>query len=331
MSSEASGQTAAAQTAAAQHSLCFVVPCYNEEDALPYFVEAMAKVEGTLSDRLARPFTFVFVDDGSADGTLAVLKDLNKRDERYHYVSFSRNFGKEAGLIAGLERSLTYDVTDVVVMDVDLQDPPELLGEMLDRMDNEGCDIVATYRESRKGEPPIRSWFAHRFYGIMNGMSDVEMRDGARDFRVMRREVVQSICSMPERERFSKGLFAWVGFKTEWIGYENIEREHGQTSWSFMSLFRYAIDGMVAFSKVPLEALSAIGLLVFAIAIIFLLFILIRAAIFGDPVAGWPSLVCIVTLLSGIQIFGMGVLGLYLSKIYSEVKGRPHYLVREER
>ena len=330
MSPEASEQTATVQ-AVAQHGLCIVVPCYNEEDAISYFVEAMAKVEDSLSERLARPFTYVFVDDGSVDGTLAVLKDLNKKDERYHYVSFSRNFGKEAGLIAGLERSLAYDVTDVVVMDVDLQDPPELLGQMLDRMDGAGCDIVATYRENRKGEPPIRSWFAHRFYGIMNGMSDVELRDGARDFRMMRREVVKAICNMPERERFSKGLFAWVGFKTEWIGYQNVEREHGQTSWSFMNLFHYAIDGMVAFSKVPLEALSAVGLLVFVIAIIFLLFILVRAAIFGDPVAGWPSLVCIVTLLSGIQIFGMGVLGLYLSKIYSEVKGRPHYLVREER
>lgn len=245
-------------------------------------------------------------------------------------VSFSRNFGKEAGLICGLERALNLDATHVVVMDADLQDPPSLMPKMFQIMDETGCEVVATYRRTRQGEPPVRSWFAHRFYNIMNRHSDVQLRDGARDFRLMTRRVVEAICSLPERERFSKGIFAWVGFKTEWLGYDNVEREWGSTSWSFWGLVRYALDGMVAFSTAPLEAVSVAGLIVFLLSVIFLIFIIVRAMLFGDPVAGWPSLVCLITLFAGMLLLSMGIVGLYVAKIYNESKGRPHYVIAEE-
>ncbi len=311
-------------------TLCIVVPCYNEEESLGAFRDALEEVEGSLTEYLAKPIDFVFVDDGSGDRTLAILREFHRLSSRYHYVSFSRNFGKEAGLLAGLQQAEKLGSTCVAVMDVDLQDPPALLPKMFARMAETDCDVVATYRESREGEPPVRSWFAHRFYGLMNRISDVEMRDGARDFRLMRQRVVRAILSLPERERFSKGLFAWVGFDTEWIGYKNIEREHGETHWSFWSLVKYAMSGVIDFSKVPLEGISIAGLVVFLLSLVFLVFIVVRAAIFGDPVAGWPSLVCIVTLLCGLQLLGIGVIGLYLSRIYSEVKARPAYVAKEE-
>lgn len=308
--------------------LSIVVPCYNEQDSIQPFLQATCPVLDGLAS--FDDWRIVFVNDGSADATLTQMRNAHAADPRVAYVSFSRNFGKEAGLLAGMEKSLALGASHVVVMDVDLQDPPSLLPQMIERMETTGCDIVATYRTTRAGEPPIRSWFARRFYALMGRFSDVEMRDGARDYRIMTRRVVEAIASMPENQRFSKGLFAWVGYHTEWIGYENIERTTGETHWSFFSLFGYALDGIIAFSVAPLIFISLLGLTVFALAMLFLVFIFIRALLFGDPVAGWPSLVCIVTLLSGLQLLSMGVLGLYLSKVYSEVKRRPVYLVAEE-
>lgn len=306
--------------------LVVVVPCHNEEGSLPCFRDTWKQVERKLSESVE----YVFIDDGSTDGTLTLLRSAHDEDSRYHYVSFSRNFGKEAGLICGLERALNLDATHVVVMDADLQDPPSLMPQMFKIMDETGCEVVATYRRTRQGEPPVRSWFAHRFYSIMNRHSDVQLRDGARDFRLMTRRVVEAICSLPEHERFSKGIFAWVGFKTEWLGYDNVEREWGSTSWSFWGLVRYALDGMVAFSTAPLEAVSVAGLIVFLLSVIFLIFIIVRAMLFGDPVAGWPSLVCLITLFAGMLLLSMGIVGLYVAKIYNESKGRPHYVIAEE-
>lgn len=309
--------------------LAVVVPCYNEEESLPHFAEVWAGVEREVAGFFPR-VEYVLVNDGSADGTLGVMRAMSAADPRWHYTSFSRNFGKEAGLIAGLERALALGATHVVVMDADLQDPPQLMPELCREMAEGGCDVVATYRRTRAGEPPVRSWFAHRFYALMNRHSDVQMRDGARDFRLMTRRVVEAICSLPERERFSKGIFVWVGFDTRWVGYDNVEREWGSTSWSFWGLVRYALDGVVAFSTAPLEAVSVAGLATFLLSIIFLIFIIVRALIFGDPVAGWPSLVCLITLFSGMLMLGMGIVGLYVAKIYSESKGRPHYIVAEQ-
>lgn len=309
--------------------LVVVVPCYNEEASLPHFVAAWSEVEKDIA-RFFPLTEYVFVNDGSADGTLPVLRKLRQANERFHYTSFSRNFGKEAGLIAGLQRALDLGATHVVVMDADLQDPPTLMPQMCQEMKDSGCDVVATYRRTREGEPPVRSWFAHRFYSLMNSHSDVQMRDGARDFRLMTRRVVQVICSLPERERFSKGIFAWVGFDTRWIGYDNVEREWGSTSWSFWSLVRYALDGIVAFSTAPLEVVSVAGLVIFLLSIIFLIFIVVRKLIFGDPVAGWASLVCIVSFFSGASLLAQGVVGLYIAKIYTETKNRPYYIVAEE-
>lgn len=308
--------------------LSIVVPCYNEQETIEAFLLATTPVLNSLSS--FDDWRIVLVDDGSRDDTLEVMRRAHAQDQRVAYVSFSRNFGKEAGILAGMEKALDLGASHVVVMDVDLQDPPSLLPQMVERMEATGCDIVATYRTTRAGEPPIRSWFARRFYTLMGRFSDVEMRDGARDYRIMTRRVTEAIVGMPETQRFSKGLFAWVGFKTEWIGYENIERTAGDTHWSFFSLFGYALDGIIAFSVAPLTFISLLGLAFFVLSMLFLLFIFVRALLFGDPVAGWPSLVCIITLLSGLQLLSMGVLGLYLSKVYSEVKRRPMYLVAEQ-
>lgn len=317
-------------TDACVKGLCVVVPCFNEEESLTPFRDVMKQVEPTLSHWLNIPITYVFVNDGSTDHTQDILKRMHEENPNVHYVTFSRNFGKEAALLAGLNKALETKCSYITVMDADLQDPPTLLPSMFERMIDTDCDIVATFRESRDGEPPVRSWFAHRFYHLLNRISSVEMRDGARDFRLMQQRVVKSITSMPERERFSKGLFQWVGFQTEWIGYANIEREHGKTHWSFRSLFKYAIDGIIAFSTLPLEAISVAGLVLCLIALVALLFIIIRTLVFGDPTSGWPSLVCIIIVLSGLQLFGIGILGLYISKIYSEVKRRPLYIISEE-
>lgn len=307
-----------------------VVPCHNEEESLPHFYERLNQVERELAPYLDGPMGYVLVDDGSTDGTLAVMRSLHERTGNWHYLSFSRNFGKEAGLLAGMRRALELGATHVAVMDADLQDPPELLPLMCERIQAGGCDAVAAYRETREGEPPIRSWFAHRFYDFMNHISDANMRDGARDFRLMTRRMAAEVCAMPEVGRFSKGLFMWVGFETEWVGYANVEREHGQTSWSFWSLVRYALDGILAFSNWPLRMVSVVGVAVSVLALFFLIFIFLRALFFGDPVAGWPSMICVITLLGGMQILGIGIIGLYLAKVFDEVKRRPLYIVAEE-
>ena len=286
-----------------------IVPCFNEEEVIPLYYEEMQKVRKQEEGKI--DFEIIFIDDGSKDKTLEVIKKLSEQDECIHYVSFSRNFGKEAAMYAGFEHA---NGEYVVTMDVDLQDPPHLIPEMIRCIEEEGYDSVATRRVTRKGEPPIRSFFARRFYGLINKISDADIVDGARDFRMMKRDMVNAILSMPEYNRFTKGIFGWVGFKTKWIEFENVERAAGETKWSFWKLFRYALEGIIAFSTVPLTIVSLIGVVVCIIAFLFLLFVVIRAVIFGDPVAGWPSLICVISFLSGIQLLGIGVVGMYLSK-----------------
>ena len=303
-----------------------IVPCFNEEEVIPLYYEEMQKVRKQEEGKI--DFEIIFIDDGSKDKTLEVIKKLSEQDECIHYVSFSRNFGKEAAMNAGFEHA---NGEYVVTMDVDLQDPPHLIPEMIRCIEEEGYDSVATRRVTRKGEPPIRSFFARRFYGLINKISDADIVDGARDFRMMKRDMVNAILSMPEYNRFTKGIFGWVGFKTKWIEFENVERAAGETKWSFWKLFRYALEGIIAFSTVPLTIVSLIGVVVCIIAFLFLLFVVIRAVIFGDPVAGWPSLICVISFLSGIQLLGIGVVGMYLSKTYLETKKRPIYIKKESK
>ncbi len=305
--------------------LTIIVPCYNEEESLPIFYETVCSLEDKLS---SVNLEFMFVDDGSRDKTLDVCRNLSEKDERVHYVSFSRNFGKEAGIYAGLEKA---HGDYVVIMDADLQDPPALLPEMLGYIESGEYECVATRRVDRKGEPPIRSWFARKFYKLMNKISTADIVDGARDYQMMTRKVVDAIVSMKEYNRFSKGIFGWVGFKRKWIEFENVERVAGETKWSFWKLFLYAIDGIVAFSTAPLIMASIFGLLMCVVAFLFIVVIIVRTAIFGDPTNGWPSMVCIILLVSGIQLLCIGVLGQYLSKAYLETKNRPIYLVQEEK
>lgn len=303
-----------------------IVPCFNEEEVIPLYYEEMQKVRKQEEGKI--DFEIIFIDDGSKDKTLEVIKKLSEQDECIHYVSFSRNFGKEAAMYAGFEHA---NGEYVVTMDVDLQDPPHLIPEMIRCIEEEGYDSVATRRVTRKGEPPLRSFFARRFYGLINKISDADIVDGARDFRMMKRDMVNAILSMPEYNRFTKGIFGWVGFKTKWIEFENVERAAGETKWSFWKLFRYALEGIIAFSTVPLTIVSLIGVIVCIIAFLFLLFVVIRAVIFGDPVAGWPSLICVISFLSGIQLLGIGVVGMYLSKTYLETKKRPIYIKKESK
>lgn len=307
--------------------LSIIVPCYNEEESLPIFYKTVCELEqqGQLN---SVDMEFVFVDDGSRDGTLQVFRKLKAKDERVHYVSFSRNFGKEAGIYAGLGKSKG---DYVVIMDADLQDPPAMLPEMLKYIEGGEYERVATRRVDRKGEPPIRSWFARKFYKLMNRISSTDIVDGARDYQMMTRKVVDAIISMGEYNRFSKGIFGWVGFKSKWLEFENVERIAGETKWSFWKLFIYAIDGIVAFSTAPLIMASVFGLIMCLVAFAFIIAIIIRTLVFGDPTSGWPSMVCIILLVSGIQLLCMGVLGQYLAKTYLETKKRPIYLVQEEK
>lgn len=308
-----------------EKKLCsIVVPCYNEEEAIPIYYQEMQKVFAQMPEL---DFEFEFIDDGSRDGTLAVIRKLREQDERVHYVSFSRNFGKEAGIFAGLEHSKG---DYVVIMDVDLQDPPEMLPEMYRTVAEEGYDCAATRRADRKGEPVIRSFFARMFYRLINRISPADIVDGARDYRLMTRQMVDSILSMSEYNRFSKGIFGWVGFDTKWLSYENVERVAGETKWSFWKLFVYSLEGIVAFSTAPLAIASFFGLFCCVMALIGVVFIFVRALIFGDPVAGWPSMMCIMTLLGGIQLLCMGIMGMYLAKTYLECKNRPIYIAKSE-
>ena len=299
-----------------------VVPCYNEEESIPLFYEEIKRV--SKEDKLN--INIIFVNDGSKDNSLNIMKELAKKDKIVKYISFSRNFGKEAAMLAGLEASTGDYIT---VMDVDLQDPPSLLSEMVKAIEEEGYDIVGTRRVTRKGEPIIRSFFARKFYKIINKMSKVEMVDGARDYRLMTRQVVNSILKLKEYNRYSKGLFSYVGFNTKWLEYENVQRVAGETKWSFWKLFMYAIEGIVAFTTIPLTIATMIGFIFCLVAFIMIIVVIVKTLVFGDPTSGWPSLACIIFLVSGVQLLCIGVIGEYLSKMYLEVKNRPIYVVKE--
>ena len=305
--------------------LSMIVPSYNEEENIFDFYEELMKNAPFFQSR-ELDVEVIYIDDGSKDKTAEKVKELAARDARVHLVSFSRNFGKEAAIYAGLKKAKgDYSV----LMDCDLQDPPALLPDMFRYID-EGFDSVATRRVSRKGEPPIRSLFARMFYRIMNKISKTEIVDGARDYRLMKRQVVDAILAMAEYNRITKGIFGWVGYETKWLEYENVERKKGETKWSFWKLFLYSLDGITAFSTVPLAVASFMGVLFCGLAFLMIVFTIVRKLIFGDPTSGWPSLVCIILLCSGVQLFCLGIVGQYLSKTYMEVKKRPIYLVKEE-
>jgi len=305
--------------------LSVIVPCYNEEENVSFFYEEFMKQEAFLAEKDIT-FEILYVNDGSKDGTSDEVKKLHALDERVHLISFSRNFGKESAIYAGLQKSKG---DYAVLMDADLQDPPALLPEMFSYIE-QGYDSVATRRVNRKGEPVIRSFFARRFYGLMRRISKTEIVDGARDYRLMTRQVVDAILSMCEYNRFTKGIFGWVGYETKWIEYQNIERMKGETKWSFWKLLMYSFDGIVAFSTAPLALASVFGILFCFLAFLLIIFIIVKTLIFGDPVGGWPSSICIISLIGGVQMFCIGVLGQYLSKTYMEVKKRPIYLIKEE-
>ncbi|MBP5599711.1 MAG: glycosyltransferase family 2 protein [Lachnospiraceae bacterium] len=303
-----------------------IVPCYNEEENVEDFYNEILKQEEYLKAN-SLELELIYVDDGSKDGTAAEVKKLIEKDKRVHLISFSRNFGKEAAIYAGLQNAKG---DFAAIMDADLQDPPALLPQLFDAILKEGYDCAATRRVNRKGEPPIRSWFARRFYSLMKKISDTELMDGARDYRLMTRMVIDAVLSVKEYNRFSKGIFGWVGFKTKWIEFENVERRKGETKWSFWGLLKYSLEGIMAFSSAPLLIASYIGLFFTVIAFLALIFIFVRALIFGDPTSGWPSLACIIVLVAGVQLFCLGVVGQYLSKVYLEVKERPIYIVKEK-
>lgn len=304
--------------------LCsIVVPCYNEEETIEIFYNEVNKYLDEFDDL---EFEIIYVDDGSTDHSLMEMKKLAVSDSRVKYVSFSRNFGKEAGLFAGLEASKG---DYVVTMDVDLQDPPALLKQMYLAVKNEGYDCVATRRANRKGEAIVRSWFSKKFYQLINKISNADIVDGARDYRFMTRQMVDCVLKMREYNRFTKGIYGWIGFKTKWISFENVQRSAGATKWSFWKLFFYAIEGIVAFSTTPLWIASIMGVVCCLIAFVALLVVVIRALLFGDPVAGWPSTISIIIFIGGLQMLFMGILGLYVSKMYLETKNRPIYLVKE--
>lgn len=302
--------------------ISIIVPCYNEQEALPLFHKEVSRV----LQEMGESYELIFVNDGSRDSTLSVMRTLAEEDDHIVYLSFSRNFGKESAMYAGFCNARG---DYIAVMDADLQDPPALLPEMFALLQSGEYDSVATRRETRAGEPPIRSWFARRFYKLINRISDADIVDGARDFRLMRRSMVDAILSMSEYNRFSKGIFGWVGFRTYWLPYENVERVAGQTKWNFWGLCKYAIDGIIDFSQAPLSMASWCGIGMTACSIFALLFIIIRRLIWGDPVAGWASTICTILLIGGLQLFFLGIIGQYIAKIYLETKHRPHFIVSE--
>jgi len=309
--------------------LSIIVPCLNEEEAIPLFYEEIMKTKAQFDKELGDvDFEILFIDDGSTDRTIDVVKSLREKDKSVRYVSFSRNFGKEAALYAGFEKSKG---DYVVCMDADLQDPPSLLMEMYRAVTLEGYDSAATRRVTRKGEPPIRSFFARCFYKMMGKISKTEFVDGARDYRIMTRKMVDAILSMGEYNRFTKGIYGWVGFETKWFEYENIERVAGETKWSFWKLFKYSIEGIIGFSTAPLSIATFLGFIITMVAFVWIIFIIVKTIRYGDPTAGWPSLACMIMMFGGIQLFSIGILGQYLAKTYLEVKKRPIYIAREEK
>lgn len=304
-------------------SVTLIVPCYNEEESLPIFYRAVCEVAQSLTNYQIK---MLLVNDGSKDRTLSVMRDLSAKDERVKYISFSRNFGKEAAMYAGFCNA---DGDYVAVLDADMQDPPSLLPQMLEILETGEYDSVATRRVTREGEPPIRSFFARMFYKIINKISDADVVDGARDFRLMKREMVDAIVAMGEYNRFSKGIFGWIGFRTKWLPFKNVERVAGETKWNFWGLFKYSIDGIVNFSQAPLSFAALMGILLTLVSFFAILFIVVRRLVFGDPVAGWASTVCFILFMGGLQLMCMGIIGQYLAKTYLEVKRRPHYIVAE--
>lgn len=304
-------------------NITLIIPCYNEEKALPFFYEAIVNVSNNMENY---EWDFLFIDDGSEDDTLTLIKEYAGLDDRVHYISFSRNFGKEAAMYAGFANAKG---DYIAVMDADMQDPPDLLPEMIYYIEYEGYDSVATRRITRDGEPPIRSLFAKIFYKIINKISDADIVDGARDYRLMKREMVDAIVEISEYNRFSKGIFGWIGFKTKWLPFQNVERIAGETKWNFWQLFKYSIDGIVNFSQVPLSIASWMGMVCTCISFMMIVFICIRKILWGDPVDGWASTICVIIFIGGIQLFCMGIIGQYLAKMYMEIKQRPHYIVKE--
>ncbi|BAM23307.1 glycosyltransferase family 2 protein [Streptococcus intermedius] len=305
-------------------TISIIIPCFNEEESLPLFYAEMEKIKQQIKEE----FQYIFVNDGSKDRTLQVLRDLNQTDRNVHYLSFSRNFGKEAALYAGLQHATGDYVT---VMDADLQDPPALLIQMKNMLDeNAELDCVGTRRTTRKGEPQIRSFFAKMFYKLINKISQVEMVDGARDFRLMRRQMVDAVLEVSEYNRFSKGIFAWVGFKTEYLEYKNVERVAGQTSWNFWQLFNYSLEGIINFSDAPLTIAFVGGVVACLLAFFLIIIVIIRTLIFGDPTSGWPSMISIILFLGGFQLLTIGILGKYIGKIFMETKKRPVYIIKEK-
>lgn len=306
-----------------------VVPCWNEEEALPIYYKEMRRVMDKMSNNAGEEsldFELIFVDDGSTDGTLRVMKDLHGKDARCKYFSFSRNFGKEAAIYAGLKAS---EGSFVAVMDVDLQDPPPLLPKMYEILKNEDYDSVATRRSTRKGEPKIRSFLSESFYKVINRISKTEIVSGARDYRLMNRKMADAVLEMSEYNRFSKGIFGWVGFRTKWLEFENVERSAGETKWSLKKLFCYSMEGITGFSVAPLSLASIVGVFFCVLSFLLILLIVVRTLIWGDPVSGWPSMACIIFMVSGVQLLCTGIVGQYLSKTYLETKHRPIFILKD--
>jgi len=304
-------------------TVTLIVPCYNEEASLPIFYDEVCSVARGITNY---EITLLLVNDGSKDRTLSIMRELAEKDDHVRYISFSRNFGKEAAMYAGFCNAKG---DYVAVMDADMQDPPSLLPQMLEILEGGEYDSVATRRVTREGEPPIRSFFARMFYKLINRISDADIVDGARDFRLMKREMVDAIVAMCEYNRFSKGIFGWIGFKTHWLPYKNIERVAGETKWNFWGLFKYSIDGIINFSQAPLSIASLTGLFLTFVSFCAIVFIVVRKLIFGDPVAGWASTACIILLMGGLQLLCMGIMGQYIAKTYLEVKKRPHFIISE--
>jgi glycosyltransferase involved in cell wall biosynthesis len=308
--------------------ISLIIPCYNEEESIIPLHEVLCRVSESMSEAYGVDFEYLFINDGSRDNTLSVVKELANKDNRVQYISFARNFGKEAAIYAGLQ-NCTGDY--VSILDADLQHPPSMLPDMYESIAHEGFDCACARRQSRRGEPVLRSFFAHRFYGLINRMSDTKMVDGATDFSMMTRQVVEAILTMPEYNRFYKGIYSWVGFETKWLPYTNVERAHGKTKWSFWGLMRYSMEGIVSFSTAPLILASILGIVLFFISLLIIGYVIIRTILYGDPVAGFPTLISTVCLIGGLLMFCLGIMGQYIARMYLEVKHRPVYLVKEEK
>jgi len=308
--------------------ISLIIPCYNEEESLAPLYTELCAVSASMGERYGLEFEFLLINDGSFDHTLQIIREMAEKDSRLHYISFSRNFGKEACIYAGLQ-NCTGDY--IAVMDADLQHPPSMLPEMYEGIVNEGYDCVAARRSSREGEPVLRSFFARGFYRMVNRISKTKLAEGATDFSMMTRQVAEAVLTLPEYNRFSKGIYSWVGFRTKWLPYKNVERVAGSTKWSFWKLFLYSLDGIISFSTAPLAIASVSGIFLFLVAIIIICYVVIKTLLYGDPVAGFPTLICAICFIGGIQLFCIGILGQYLAKTYLEVKKRPVYIVKESK